>query len=127
MIYLPGHNRSTHEVLFGNDKDIAGDYNSSFVGMPETECPLATLLETRLGLRNELPARLTKSHRNFLAGLAHSEPGSSLLQYPHANELPALRWKVANLEIFRDRRPKDFEAQARTLKQRLSVYDETQL
>lgn len=77
VIYLPGHNRPTHEVLFGNDKNIAGDYNSSFVGMPETECPLATLLETRLRLRNELPARLTKSHRNFLAGLAHSEPGSS--------------------------------------------------
>jgi hypothetical protein len=125
VIYLAGHNRPSHEVLFGNDKDIAGDYNSSFVGMTETECPLETLLETRQRLRNELPAPLTKSQRNFLAGLADAEPDWSLLQYPHANELPALRWKVANLEIFRKRRPKDFEAQASTLKQRLSVYDQT--
>ncbi len=89
VIYLAGHNRPTHEVLFGNDKGIAGDYNSSFVGMTETECPLETLLETRQRLRNELPARLTKSQRNFLAGLADAEPDWSLLQYPHANELPA--------------------------------------
>jgi hypothetical protein len=37
------------------------------------------------------------------------------MQYPHAAELPALRWKLANLETFRKRRPADFQAQAKAL------------
>jgi hypothetical protein len=37
------------------------------------------------------------------------------MQYPHAAELPALRWKIANLETFRKRRPENFQAQAEAL------------
>ena len=33
VIYLAGHNRPPHEELFGNDKDIAGEYELAFVGM----------------------------------------------------------------------------------------------
>lgn len=91
--------------------------------MTETECSLSTLLEARKQLRKELPARLTKAHRKFLIGLARAVPDWSLLQCPHASELPALRWKVDNLEIFRKRRPDDFEEQAITLEQRLSWYE----
>lgn len=123
VTYLAGHNRPTHEVLFGNDKDISADYDSSFVGMTEAECTLSTLLETRERLRKKLPECLTLSQRKFLVGLAHAEPDWSLLQCPHASELPALRFKVINLEVFRKRRPADFEAQAKTLEQRLSVYE----
>ena len=39
----------------------------------------------------------------------------SLVLCPHAAELPALRWKLANLEAFRKRRPADFAAQANAL------------
>lgn len=38
VIYLAGHNRPPHEVLFGNDKDIAGEYERAFVGMTEVDC-----------------------------------------------------------------------------------------
>src|SRR3546814_11292847 len=46
VVYLAGHNRPTHEVLFGNDKDIAAEYERGFVGMTEVDCPLQVLLET---------------------------------------------------------------------------------
>ena len=42
------------------------------------------------------------------------------MQYPHAADLPALRWKLANLETFRKRRPADFQAQAESLDAGLS-------
>ncbi|WP_278937935.1 nucleotidyl transferase AbiEii/AbiGii toxin family protein [Pseudomonas helleri] len=32
--------------------------------------------------------------------------------YEHAEQLPALRWKLANLVTFQKRRPDDFSAQA---------------
>lgn len=115
VIYLAGHNRPTHEVLFGNDKDIAAEYRRAFVGMTEQECPLETLLDTRTRLRHELPRQLSAAHRQFLSGLARAQPDWSLLQCAHADQLPALRWKLANLLTFQQRRPKDFVAQAEAL------------
>ncbi|MBK9427184.1 MAG: nucleotidyl transferase AbiEii/AbiGii toxin family protein [Gammaproteobacteria bacterium] len=115
VVYLAGHNRPTHEVLFGNDKDIAGEYERAFVGMTEVACSLETLLETRTRLRHELPRRLNAAHRQFLSGLTRAQPDWSLLQCPHADQLPALRWKLANLSTFQQRRPQDFVAQADAL------------
>jgi hypothetical protein len=118
-IYLAGHNRPPHEVLFGNDKDIAAEYERAFVGMTEVDCSLEVLLEARARLRQELPQLLTDRHKRFLAGLVRAEPDWSLLQCTHAADLPALRWKLANLEAFRKRRPADFSAQSDTLVARL--------
>ena len=87
----------------------------AFVGMSEVECSLETLTETRARLQRELVVRLTDSQRQFLIGLARAEPDWSLLTCRHAQELPALRWKLSNLEMFRKKRPEDFEAQARAL------------
>jgi len=115
VLYLAGHNRPLHEVLFGNDKNIAAQYEQAFAGMTEVDCTLETLLTTRSWLRQELPRRLTASHKQFLSGLVRAEPDWSLVQCQHAAELPAVRWKLANLEVFRKRRPADFAAQAEAL------------
>ena len=119
VTYLAGHNRPTHEVLFGNAKEIAGEYTNSFVGMTTTAVSLDTLLQTRARLRAELPQRLTDKHRKFLTGLARAQPDWGLLKCPHAAELPALRWKLANLQSFAQRRPADFEKQAGFLERHL--------
>jgi hypothetical protein len=108
IVYLAGHNRPIHEVLFGRDKTITRDYDSGFVGMTEVPCGLETLLESREHLRQELPARLTSGQREFLLGLACGEPDWSLLAVTHVAELPALRWKLANLDMFRQQRPAVF-------------------
>ncbi|MBY4597752.1 nucleotidyl transferase AbiEii/AbiGii toxin family protein [Ottowia caeni] len=115
VIYLAGHNRPSHEVLFGNDKDLAQEYERAFVGMTEVDCPLQTLLNVRAQLREDLPNRLTQEHRRFLSGLVRATPEWSLIRCEHAAQLPALRWKLANLQAFRKRRPSDFIAQAEAL------------
>src|SRR5690606_774920 len=79
VVYLAGHNRPTHEVLFGNDKDIAGEYQRAFVGMTEVDCSLETLLEARVRLRHELSRRLSAQHKQFLSGLTRAQPDWSLL------------------------------------------------
>ncbi|BDB29254.1 nucleotidyl transferase AbiEii/AbiGii toxin family protein (plasmid) [Cupriavidus sp. P-10] len=115
VVYLAGHNRPTPEVLLGNDKDLAAEYDRAFVGMTELPCSLETLLEARARLRQELPRRLTAAQKQFLCGLARAVPDWFLLQCRHAAEMPALRWKLSNLETFRKRRPSDFSAQAALL------------
>lgn len=115
VVYLAGHHRPLHEVLFGHDKDIAAEYERAFTGMTEIPCSLDTLLGARARMRHELPHRLNARHQRFLRGLVRAEPDWSSIQHPHAAELPALRWKLANLETFRKRRPADFSAQAEAL------------
>lgn len=115
VIYLAGHNRPVHEVLFSNDKDIVQEYESAFIGMTEESCSLATLLEVRSELRQEILRRLTPAHHQFLKGLVRAEPTWSLLSCPHAAQLPALIWKQDNLKKFRKRRPLDFAKHADAL------------
>lgn len=74
VIYLAGHNRPPHEVLFGTDKDVSAEYERAFVGMTEVECSLNTLLVARSQLRHDLPRLLTDKHKQFLVGLVRAQP-----------------------------------------------------
>jgi hypothetical protein len=80
---------------------------------------LDALLETRARLREELPQKLSDAHKQFLLGLTRAEPNWSLLQCPHAADLPALRWKLANLQTFKKRRLADFTQHAAILETKL--------
>lgn len=119
ITYLAGHNRPTHEVLFLNPKDIGVEYQGTFIGMTTDPVSLDTLLAARTRLFRELPQWLTADQRRFLIGLARAEPEWTLLRCPHAAELPALQWKLANLRSFKKRRPEDFDRQAAELEARL--------
>lgn len=115
VTYLAGHNRPIHEVLFSNDKDIGLEYRDNFLGMTTEDVSLEQLLAVRRRLRTEIPQRLTPDQKAFLVGLSQAAPDWSLLACPHAKELPALRWKLANLEAFRVKRPDDFLRQTEQL------------
>jgi predicted nucleotidyltransferase component of viral defense system len=117
VIYLAGHNRPTHEVLFGTDKDISTSYANSFVGMTFEETPsLEILLDVRARLRADVAQSITEKHRDFLIGLAGANPDWVLLDCEHAESLPGLRWKLINLKKFQKNRPSDFEKQADALR-----------
>jgi len=115
MTYLAGHNRPIHEVLFSNPKDISLEFESDFVGMTAEPVGLETLLETRARIMTDLPRRLTEVQRHFLIGLSRAEPDWGLLRCPHAEQLPALRWKLSNLQKFSKQRPRDFQQHAAEL------------
>lgn len=119
VTYLAGHNRPIHEVLFATPKDIEQAFRTSFVGMTTDPVIVETLVAARERLLRELPAQLTDRHRQFLLGLARATPDWTLLACPHAAELPALRWKVQNLEQFKKARPVEFERQVQALEDKL--------
>jgi predicted nucleotidyltransferase component of viral defense system len=119
VVYLAGHNRPTHEVLFAKPKDIGAEYHGTFVGMTSEPVSLETLLATRERLFRDLPTRLNDRQRHFLISLTRADPDWTLLQCPHAADLPALRWKLTNLQTFKRSRPGDFERQLRELETRL--------
>ena len=121
VIYLAGHNRPIHEVLFSNDKDVSELFKGSFAGMTQNETSLDVLLSARARLREELLPRLSLAHRQFLYDMTKGTPDWALLKYPHVGNYPALRWKLLNLEKFKANRPEEFANQANKLQAHFSA------
>lgn len=115
VVYLASHNRTLHEVLFPTPKDIRLSYEGSFAGMTTEPVALEALLETRARLFRELPEALDASEREFLRTLVRAEPNWSLLGIPHVKELPAIRWRLQNLEQLARTQPERFRTLADAL------------
>lgn len=120
IVYLASHNRTLHEVLFPTPKDIRLAYEGSFAGMTIEPVTLEVLLEARERLFRELPAALDANEREFLRTLARADPDWSLLGIPHLEELPAIRWRLQNLQRLSRDNPTRLRAFADALDERLA-------
>lgn len=101
VVYLAGHNRPTHEVLFPNEKPLEAVFENEFTGMTSAPVGLDELIETRRRLMHELPRALQPRHRQFLLSMVRAEPEWDLLPHAHIAQLPALQWKLHNLAQLR--------------------------
>ena len=121
VCYLAGHNRPVHEVLFANQLDIRSAFANEFEGMTRAPVALDALLEVRRKLFTDLPAALTRKHRDFLSGLVRCEPDWSLMSCQHLQQMPAIRWKLENLARLQKSNPNKFSLQAGALKSRFEA------
>jgi hypothetical protein len=117
VCYLAGHNRPVHEVLFARRKDISEAFRNEFQGMCREPVEIGALLDAREKLWSALPAALAVEHREFLVGLVRGEPDWELLPCRHLPEMPAIRWKLANLARLKAQNPEKFSEQARLLRE----------
>lgn len=115
VVYLAGHNRPVHEVLFPRQKSLEPRFTNEFEGMTLDSIQLSLLQETHKSLISELPRALSASHREFLLSVVRADPDWELMPFRHLAELPALRWKLLNLEKLRSRNRKRFDQQYREL------------
>jgi len=122
VCYLAGHNRPVHEVLFASEVDIESAYENEFQGMTSDPVAFVDLIEVRRRLFSELPRALTSAHRSFLLSLVKAQPQYELMSCSHLRELPALKWKLRNLERLRSSNPEKFAAQANELEARFSKW-----
>ena len=89
--------------------------------MTRQPVPLESLLAIRHRLFAELPSRLSGNQRAFLMGLVEAKPDWSLMSCGHLAEMPAVRWKLANLERLRSVNPAKFAQQSRELEERFGL------
>jgi predicted nucleotidyltransferase component of viral defense system len=115
VVYLASHHRPVHEVLFPAPRDMAPEYERSFKGMTTDAAQLADLLAARERMMRELQTGLDANERRFLLGLVANQPDWSLLGIAHLAELPAIRWKLHNIEQLQKANEKKFVEQAETL------------
>lgn len=120
VVYLACHNRPAHEVLFPKLRDISGDFESTFLGMTTEAVALDALLSARERMVAELQAGLDSNEREFLILLARNEPNWALLGIEHLEQLPGIRWKLANIERLAKLNPKKLDVQAQELERLLN-------
>lgn len=121
VVYLAGHNRPIHEVLFPNIKPLKVAFENEFLGMTRHEVSLQSLIDAQKKLITEMPLQLFDEHKQFLVSLVKAEPDWSLLPFDHIQELPAIQWKLLNLQKLKHKNPAKFDAQYHHLKAALKM------
>lgn len=119
VIYLASHNRPVHEVLFPSLRDIRHEFGHNFAGMTAEPVDLDALLVAREQMMRELQQGLTEEEKRFLLSLVSAEPEWALLDIPHVEKLPGVRWKLQNLERLRKANARKFAEQYEELARRL--------
>lgn len=115
VVYLASHNRPVHEVLFPPLRDIRHEFKHGFTGMTTEPVELDTLLAVREQMVRELQHSLTAEEREFLLSLVSAEPRWDLLGISHLDQLPAVRWKLQNLDRLRKADARKFAEQSDVL------------
>lgn len=116
-VYLAGHNRPIHELLSPHAKDIKAEFESDFAGMTEQEVTLEQLLATREELFRTLPSALDEAEREFLLAVNRREPSGELLGLPGIEQLPAIRWKLMNLNMLAQKNARKYRTVVDSLQQ----------
>ena len=98
VIYLASHPRPMSELLNPNEKNIEQEFKTQFQGMTIAPVELGELLATRTALIKSINEDLTKNEREFLLSIKHGEPIWSLMDIAGIDKLPAIQWKIQNIQ-----------------------------
>ena len=109
LAYILSHNRPTHELLQPRLKDIRQTFETEFVGMTVRETSLEMLLATREQLVAEIRSRLDETSKVFLRSFHTLTPDWNLIRSPTLRHLPAIRWKLMNLERLQIENPEKYQ------------------
>lgn len=102
LVYMISHNRPIAELLRPQFKDISGLYKGEFVNMAEKNLTQKELEDARQKLIEVINASLTDQERQFLMSFKSRLPQWELLELEGIEQLPAVRWKMRNLEKMSD-------------------------
>ena len=98
VAYLASSPRPMHELLQPNLLDIAPVFQKEFLDITDKPISCKELEHTRKQLINYLHENLTEKERKFLLSIKHGEPDWDLMDGVKLNNLPALKWKIINIQ-----------------------------
>ena len=121
MAYVAASRRPMHELLAPSKPVQEVWYSEEFSGMTREGVAMSTLTETTQRLQSDIQSRLTDEFARFLLSLHDAEPNFGLIGLPDAEALPAIRWKIVNLQRLKQANPKKHEAHRDALRELLPV------
>lgn len=98
IVYLISHSRPISELLNPNFKDIRDVFENEFQGMTRVPVKLQELLNVREKLLEQIRQDLTSAERYFILSIKDCRPDWGLLGIEGIDRLPAVQWKLKNLE-----------------------------
>jgi len=114
---LISSNRPTHELLEPRLQDQSAAFVSQFDGMATIAFSYKDYEQTRLKLISEIHACLTDADKDFLLSVNRLEPDWRIYNF---QDFPSVKWKLANLATFKEKRPKDHQQHYAELEKILS-------
>ena len=116
MVYVASSGRPMHELLAPATPPPDGLYDQEFAGMTRETVTKGALDDVRARLHADIRERLTGDVAAFLLSLHDAEPDFDLIGLPDAATLPAVRWKLVNLERLKKANSDKHTAQRDALK-----------
>lgn len=98
MAYLISGSRPISEMLGPRPIPLGEIFNEQFVGMELKEITLQNLETTRLRLIQTINNKLTDNQKQFLLSFKAMRPDWSLLDIEGVANLPAVQWKLLNIQ-----------------------------
>ena len=98
IVYLISHNRPMNELLNPTFQDISHNFTAEFRGMTFNPITLDELNHAREKLVSQLLSGLTENEKQFIVSVKSKKPQWDLIDVEHIKDLPAVKWKLFNLE-----------------------------
>lgn len=117
LVYISSHNRPIPEVLNPTKKNMKNIFEKEFVGMANVEFSYAEFEKVREKLIADIQLKLSIEQRKYLRSLQIGNPDWNLLGISHISSLPAIQWKLENLQKMNsERRARELSALEQILK-----------
>lgn len=107
LVYLISHDGSITRVINPAPKPLAELFERQFREMSAEPVGLEALEQARVDLISALHAKMDDTTKTFLLSFKRGKPQWELLGIKHATELPAVRWKLQNLDRMEPGKRKD--------------------
>lgn len=98
LIYVASSGRPPHELVRPSPVEIDDAFVKEFEGMTNEPVGLEELKVARTNLTGDLLARLDDKAMRFLLSLHDGEPDFEAIGLTQAANLPAVRWKILNIQ-----------------------------
>ena len=115
LIYVASSGRPPHELVRPSLAVLQEAFVKEFEGMTTQPVSLDELKTAREQMTADLLARLDDKAMRFLLSLHDGEPDFETIGLPQAADLPAVRWKILNLEKLKARNPEKHAEQRREI------------
>ena len=119
IIMLVSHSRPLHEMIRPNFLDQSKVFQNQFAGMAFTPFSYADFEATRARLVQVIKDGWTESDRAFLLSFKRAEPDWALVPLENLSRMPAILWKLSNIQKLKQQNPDKHAEQLRALEQRL--------
>lgn len=117
---LLSHNKSINEMLRPNLQDQKLAFSNQFEGMTIAPFTYADYETSRNRLIKEINRLLTKNDKELLFSFKSGNPDWSLSQTEQLQNLPAIKWKLHNIQKFREQDPGQHATMLQKLEKALS-------